>query len=250
MKLSFREKLKKSEPLIGTIQTSAAGEVTEILQAAGFDWLFIDMEHSALDVPAVQRILQFIGNNGYGIVRVPLGTEAWVKRVLDAGAQGVIFPQVNTAEQAKQAVRLCKYPSQGCRGVGIARAQGYGLNFAGYVAKANEEVAVILQIEHIEAVKNIKEIVQVPGIDALFIGPYDLSGSMGKIGQVNDPEILEQIETVRSTCLAAGLALGIFTVNPGDVKTFIEKGYTLITLGIDVFFLGQAVQQALAAAKS
>jgi 2-dehydro-3-deoxyglucarate aldolase/4-hydroxy-2-oxoheptanedioate aldolase len=242
---SFRRKLKEGKPLIGTIQTLSALEITEIFTVAGFDWLFIDMEHTVLDVPAVQRILQTAQGRIAGIVRVPAGEEVWVKRVLDAGAEGLIFPQVNSAGQAKKIVQLCKYSPEGNRGVGISRAQGYGMRFNEYVETANRDTAVIIQIEHIEAVKNIEAIVQVPGIDAIFIGPYDLSGSMGKIGKVADPEVQEKIKIALTAGLKAGLAVGIFTLNPADVKRFIEKGYTLLTLGIDVMFFSGAARQAL-----
>ncbi|MFC2155183.1 HpcH/HpaI aldolase/citrate lyase family protein [Acidobacteriota bacterium] len=249
MAFSFRRKLKEGKPLIGTIQSLSALEISEILAAAGFDWLFIDMEHTVLDVPAVQRILQAAQGRIGGIVRVPAGEEVWVKRVLDAGAEGLIFPQVNSAGQAKKIVQLCKYSPEGNRGVGLSRAQGYGIRFNEYVESANRDTVVIIQVEHIEAVKNIEAIVQVPGIDALFIGPYDLSGSMGKIGKVDDPEVQEKIETVLLAGLKAGLAVGIFTTNPADVKSLIEKGYTLITLGIDVMSFSDAARKALRDAK-
>jgi 2-keto-3-deoxy-L-rhamnonate aldolase RhmA len=128
---------------------------------------------------------------------------------------------------------LCKYPPQGRRSVGLARAQGYGVNFNHYVQNANDNVAVIMQIEDIQAVNNIHDIVKVSGIDVLFIGPYDLSASMGKPGQVKDPEVVEKIETVRQTCLKAGIATGIFTADPKDVKGFVQLGYTVIAVGID-----------------
>jgi 2-dehydro-3-deoxyglucarate aldolase/4-hydroxy-2-oxoheptanedioate aldolase len=244
MTLSFRQRIRQGETLLGTIQSLPSLEVTEILIDAGFDWLFIDMEHTVLDVPFVQRILQVTQGKCTGVVRVPIGDEVWVKRVLDAGAEGLIFPQVNSAEQAYKIVQLCKYPPEGTRGIGLARAQGYGTKLKEYTASANQDIAVILQIEHIEAVKNIKSIVQVPGIDALFIGPYDLSGSMRKIGEVEDPEVLDKIEYVRATGLEAGLSVGIFTVNPADIDKFIGKGYNLVTLGIDVMFFSKAVHQA------
>ncbi len=241
---------KEGKALIGTIQTLPALEITEMLADAGFDWLFIDMEHTTLDIPAVQRILQTAKDRIAGIVRVPCAEEAWVKRALDAGAKGLIFPPVNTVEQAEKIVKLCKYPPEGTRSVGLARAHSYGVRFNQYVEAANRDTAVIIQVEHIEAVRNIEAIVQVPGIDALFIGPYDLSASMGKIGQVSDPEVVEKIEIALSAGLKAGLAVGIFTLAPMDIQDFINKGYTLLTLGIDVTFFSGAVQQALSEAKS
>jgi 2-keto-3-deoxy-L-rhamnonate aldolase RhmA len=117
------------------------------------------------------------------------------------------------------------------------------MSFQDYVDTANQKIAVILQIEHIDAVNNIEAIVKVPGIDALFIGPYDLSGSMGKIGQVKDPEVQQQVDKVRRVCLEAGMAVGIFTSNPDDVKSFIEKGYTVIAVGIDTMVISQRIRQ-------
>ena len=124
------------------------------------------------------------------------------------------------------------------------------MSFREYVEQANETIVVIPQIEHIDAVNDIEAIVKVPGIDALMVGPYDLSASMGKIGRVKDPEVLGQIEKVRQVCLGAGMPLGIFTADPEEVKPLIQKGYTLIALGIDTMFLGQSLKQVLQTIKN
>jgi 2-keto-3-deoxy-L-rhamnonate aldolase RhmA len=133
--------------------------------------------------------------------------------------------------------------------VGIGRAHRYGLRFQQYVQAANDEIAVIVQAEHIEAVKNIESIVKVPGVDAILIGPYDLSASMGKMGQVTDPDVLKVIERGRTATLAAGLRLGFFGVDAAAVKSFIPKGFTLITVGTEVIFLAKAAREALTALK-
>lgn len=242
---SFKEKLNRGKPLIGTLQTLACREIAEILAMSGFDWLFIDMEHSALGIPEVQGILQTIEGRCPGIVRVPSHDEMWIKRLLDAGSAGLVFPQVNSAQEAAHIVRCCKYPPAGNRGVGISRAQGYGFKFQDYVDTANREIAVILQIEHIEGVRQIESIIAVPGIDAIFVGPYDLSCSMGKIGRVDDPEVRQQIDSVRRVCLDAGITLGIFTARPQEVKGLIESGYTLIAVGIDIMLFGQSARRVL-----
>ncbi|MCX6578708.1 MAG: aldolase/citrate lyase family protein [Candidatus Aminicenantes bacterium] len=242
---TFKQKLRQKLPLIGTIQELPAAEVTEILASAGFDWLFVDMEHSAIDISCMQHILQAGQRHCPCIVRSPSHEEVWLKKILDAGADGIIIPLVNTAEEAKRVIRFCKYPPEGGRSIGIARAQGYGMNFREYVAEANEKIAVILQMEHIDAVKNIDAIVKVPGIDALFIGPYDLSGSMGMTGQVNTPEVRRQIEILGNACIAAGLPMGIFTTDPAEVKPLMEKGYSLIAVGIDAMILGKAAKETL-----
>jgi 2-keto-3-deoxy-L-rhamnonate aldolase RhmA len=245
-----RKTIEERKPLIGILQTLNSTEVTEILKAAGFDWLFIDLEHSTLDVQSAQRILQAAGPDFPCMVRAPSHDEVWIKKILDTGPAGIIIPQVKSAEEARRIVQFCKYPPDGCRSVGLSRAHGYGMSFADYVANANKNIAVIMQIEHIEGVKNIEAIVTVPGIDALFVGPYDLSGSMGKIGQVKDPGVQQQIDRVRQVCGDAGMATGIFTANPEDVKTFIHHGFTIIAAGIDVMIVAQAMKQVLETAKN
>jgi 2-dehydro-3-deoxyglucarate aldolase/4-hydroxy-2-oxoheptanedioate aldolase len=247
--LNFIQKLKQNKPLIGTVQALSSPEVTEMLASVGFDWLWLDMEHSAIDVPCMQRMLQAANGLCPCIVRPPSHDEFWIKKILDAGANGIIVPLVNSAEEAERIVRMSKYPPEGCRSVGLARAHGYGIKFQDYIEEANKKITIIMQIEHIEGVKNIDAIVKVPGVDAVIIGPYDLSSSMGKIGQVNDPEVQQQIDTARKAALNAGLAVGIFTTKAEEVKPLSEKGYTLIAVGIDTMILGQAYQEALQKAK-
>lgn len=245
----LKQKLKDKQPLIGMLQTLDSPEVTEILAAAGFDWIFADLEHSILDARAAQRILQAAAGECPCVFRAPCHDEAWIKKLMDAGCAGILFPRVNTAAEARRIVDLCKYPPLGRRSVGLSRAHRYGIHFQQYVDNANDDIALVIQIEDIEAVNNIDEIVNVPGIDALFIGPYDLSGSMGKPGQVRDPEVMEKIELARKKGLDAGLAVGIFTVNPDDVKGFIQKGYTLIAVDIDTSLLAKTVQKTLGVIK-
>lgn len=243
--INFKQKLKQNKPLIGTIQTLPSPEVTEILANTGFDWIWIDMEHSTIDTPTMQHILMAAKNTTHCIVRPPSHEEAHIKKILDAGADGILIPLVNTREQAEYLVKLCKYPPQGNRSIGIARAHNYGMKFQEYVDNANETITVIIQIEHIDAVKNLDDIIETPGLDAILIGPYDLSGSMGKTGQVNDPEVQQQIEKVRTTCLNANIPIGIFTTNPENVKALKEKGYSFIGVGMDTMALGQKMKENL-----
>jgi 2-keto-3-deoxy-L-rhamnonate aldolase RhmA len=242
----FRQRLQAGELLLSTLVSLPSAEVAEILATAGFDWLFVDSEHGAFDPAQAQLLLQAAGGRCPCLIRVPAGEEIWIKKALDVGATGVIVPQVNTAQDAGRVVKLCKYPPLGTRGVGIARAHGYGYGFADYIARANEEVTVVLQIEHIDGVRNIRDIVRVPDIDALFIGPYDLSASMGKIGRVSDPEVQKAIANVRDVALAAGLKLGVFGVSAEAVTPYIAQGFTLLTAGCDTIFLSNSAQQTLA----
>jgi len=241
----FRARLIAGEVLIGPVVTLPVPEVAEILVGLGFDWLFVDAEHAPIGIRDAQALLQAAGPGCPCLVRVPAGEEVWIKSALDIGAAGVIVPQVHTAQQAERVVRLCKYPPQGTRGVGVARAQGYGRRLAEYLDTANEQVAVVVQAESAEAVRNIRSIAQVPGIDAVLIGPYDLSSSLGKVGQLADPDVTEAIATVTEACLDAGVRLGIFGTNALAVQPFIEQGFTLIAVGIDTLFLAQAAGDIL-----
>ena len=182
-------------------------------------------------------------------MRVAAGEEALIKKALDLGAAGVVVPQVANAAEAERIVRCCRYPPQGSRGVGIVRAQGYGLDFAAYVAAANAGVVVMLQIEHIDAVREIGAIARVPGVDALMIGPYDLSGSIGKLGRVDDPEVEQAIEIVRSECAAVRMPLAIFTATAEAMKPYLAKGYSLPIAGMDLMLLAAAARGVVQALK-
>jgi 2-dehydro-3-deoxyglucarate aldolase len=249
MNQSFRQRLEARELLVGTMVTLGAPEVAEIMADAGFDWLFLDAEHSTLDTLELQRLLQGAGLTP-GVVRVATSAEVPIKKALDIGAAGIIAPMVNSAEQAAQVVRWAKYAPLGTRGVGIGRAHGYGAKFQEYVQQANEQVAVIVQAEHIDAVNNMETIAQVAGVDAVLVGPYDLSASLGRLGEVRHPEVVAAIEHVTQVCQAMQLPLGIFGLSAEAVKPYIERGYTLITVGVDVVLMGEAAKQLLGRVRS
>jgi 2-keto-3-deoxy-L-rhamnonate aldolase RhmA len=242
---SFVKRLLEGELLLGTILTLPSPEVAEVLSRSGFDWLFVDMEHTPLNVGNVQRILQAVGEEYPCLVRVPSMEEGWIKKVLDAGPAGVIVPHVNTPEEVKKILRWCKYPPEGERSAGIARAQDYGLGLQEYMEKANRNLVIVPQVEHKDAVDNIEAIVEIPGLAVLFVGPFDLSGSLGKLGKVDDPEVWKMIEKTNSACSKAGLVSGIFGVNADAVKPYIEAGYTLIAVGTDTGYLSGSVEQTL-----
>lgn len=245
----FRARLHSGELMIGTMVTLGVPEVAELLAGVGFDWLFVDAEHSTLGPRDLQSVLQGAGRSTPCLIRLPAADELSIKKALDTGAAGIIAPMVNTAAQAEGVVRAAKYAPEGSRGVGIARAHGYGLNFQGYVDSANEHVTVVVQAEHIEAVENMASIVRVPGLDAVLVGPYDLSASLGKIGQVTDPAVTGAIDHITETCRQAGVRLGIFGVSAEAVQPYIERGYTLIIAGVDTLMLGQAAGLILARLK-
>ena len=169
----------------------------------------------------------------------PTAAEGPIKRVLDLGANGIIVPQVNTPEQAADVVRWAKYAPIGSRGVGLGRAHGYGANFANYMETANDEVCVIVQAEHKSAVDNIEQIVSVPGVDGIQLGPYDLSSSMNKMGKLDDPDVVGAIDKIMTASKRANLPIGCFGITAESVQTYIQQGSHLICAGVDTLFLSR-----------
>jgi 2-dehydro-3-deoxyglucarate aldolase len=242
----FRARLRRREKLLGTMVTLASGASAEVLGSLGFDWLFVDGEHGPLEARELTEILQAVGDKTACIVRVPEAAEVPIKRALDLGAHGIIVPQVNTAEQAADVVRWARYAPEGSRGVGLARAHGYGLKFREYLSAANREIAVVVQAEHVRAVDNIDAIVRVPGVDAVLLGPYDLSASLGKLGKIDDPAVVAAIDRVTEACQAVGVPLGYFGVTAAAVRPYVARGYSLIVAGVDTLYLANGANALLA----
>ena len=241
----FRTRLLRGDRLLGTMITLPSPEVTELMAAVGFDWLFLDAEHGVLAARDLQAMLQAAGASVPCVVRIPAVAAAPMKQALDVGAAGIIAPLVNSAAEAEQVVRWAKYPPVGWRGVGVARAHGYGLHLSDYLATANERVAVIVQAEHIDAVAQIEAIAGVAGIDAVLVGPYDLSASLGRPGAIDHPDVVAAVERITTVCRQAGMRLGIFGVSAEAVRPYLAQGYTLIVAGIDTLLLGHAAQDLL-----
>ena len=219
--------------------------IAEILADAGFDWLFLDGEHGPLETQHIQAVLQAVDDRIPCIVRVPAADAVVIKRVLDLGTTGIIVPQVNTADTARKVVSAARYAPEGDRGVGLARAHGYGMKFQDYMNVANERTAVIVQAEHVEAVNNIDAIAAVAGIDAVLIGPYDLSASLGRMGAVDDPVVTSAIDRVTEACQKAGVALGYFGVSPDAVQPYVQRGYNLLVVATDTILLGTAAARTM-----
>ncbi len=240
MKSDFKKKLLERKRLVGTLLTLPSPEIAEVCSNIGFDWLFLDMEHGLLDITAVQRILQAVGERCACIVRVPANEEVWIKQALDAGADGLIFPHLNTAEEVSKVVGWSLYPPQGGRSIGIARAQGYGARLKESLASANKGLALIGQAEHIRAVDNIEKILKVTGLDAIFIGPFDLSASMGKPGRIMDEDVQAAMTKVRKACLERGVPVGIFAKDVEFAKKSLAEGYSLICVSTDTTLLANS----------
>lgn len=247
---NLRETLLADKPVVGTWLNTGSPIVAELMAAAGFDFICVDVEHSAVDLPQTQQLFQAIrsGNSECAaIVRLHGVDYALVKRYLDAGARGVIAPLVRTKEEAELLVEATKYPPEGLRGVGFCRANDYGMRLADECKKANEEILLAVQIEHIEAVDNINEILSVDGIDAVFIGPYDLSASMGLTGQFDHPDYIQARDRILEACRHHNIVPGLHVVSP-DPQQVIDRqaeGYRFIAYSLDITMLTTACQDGL-----
>ena len=245
MEKNFKSRLARGEILIGPLVTIPAPDIAEIMASVGFDYLWIETEHAPMGLAQAQAMIQAVGGRCHCVVRVPENAELWIKRVLETGCDGIVIPQIKSAAEAEEAVRCCLYPPAGKRGVGIGRAHGYGMKFREYVDTANDQLAIILQVEHVDGVRNIRSIVRTPGIGAVLIGPYDLSGSLGLLGQVDHPEVRGAIEEIKRACEDAHVPVGIFVADAPSARECIADGFTLIALGMDVIYLSRSAQQTL-----
>jgi 2-keto-3-deoxy-L-rhamnonate aldolase RhmA len=248
----LKEKLSRREVTIGSWLTLGHTSVAEIMARAGFEWLVVDMEHSAITLDIAQQLIQVIEGCGViPLVRVGENDPNIIKRVMDAGAHGVIVPMVNTKEQAEAAVSAVRYPPLGSRGVGLARAQGYGDRFEEYRDWVNKESIVVVQIEHKEAVENLEDILEVEGVDASIIGPYDLSSSLGYPGEFERPEVKTAVKKYTDVCAALRKPAGFHVVPPDaeDASNKIREGFRFIGFSLDTLFLGVGAKTSLARIK-
>lgn len=248
----LKEKLKNREITIGTWITLGHSAIAEILANCPFDWLVIDMEHSVIELSQVQQMIQVISLSGkVPLVRLPDQSPTFIKRVMDAGAAGVVVPNVKTVEEAHAVVAAVKYPPDGVRGVGLARAQGYGFDFNEYKSWVNEGSIVIVQIEHYLGVENLKGILAVPGIDGIIIGSYDLSGSVGIPGNLDDPIVESLVKKTVEACLEIKKTVGIHVVQPDvkEVERRIRQGFNFIGYSLDTIILGKTYREHLSIIK-
>jgi len=250
---SLKSKLKKQQVTIGSWITIAHPAIAEIMAKAGFDWLAVDLEHSVITIREAEELIRIISLcDVVPLVRLSANDPVQIKRVMDAGAHGVIVPMVNSAAEAEQAVDAVRYPPQGQRGVGLARAQGYGTNFEQYLDWVNKESVVIVQVEHIDAVNNLEAILAVDGVDGFIIGPYDLSGSLGVPGQFDHPLMKEAMQRIETVGTASGRVPGIHVIEPkpDEFKNRIEQGYRFVAYSLDIRMLDCACRDGLDSVRS
>jgi 2-keto-3-deoxy-L-rhamnonate aldolase RhmA len=236
-KTPFKKRIRSNPPALGTLVTVGAPAIVEALSMTGLDWLFIDMEHGALGIDAAEDLVRAVRGDCSTLVRIPENTPLWIRKVLDLGCDGLIVPMVCSEAEARRAVEYSKYPPAGGRSVGVARAHGYGLQFADYVANANERTSLIIQIEHISAVRNLTSILDVSGIDGVLIGPYDLSGSMNLLGQVGHPAVQEAMGAIRKACTERGIPFGVFVLDRGSMEAALATGVSFLAVGTELSFM-------------
>ena len=246
---SFRERLAGSDrALIGMWACSGSPLLAEIAAGSGLDWLLIDMEHSANTLESTLLQLQVVA--AYPItpvVRVPSNDTVAIKQVLDLGAQNLIVPMVSSAEEARAAVSATRYPPEGVRGVGSALARSARWNRVdGYLRDSARHTSVTVQIETTAGVDAAAEIAAVEGVDAVFVGPSDLSASMGLLGQQTHPEVVSAVERVFAAVTAAGKPVGVNAFDPSAADAYVTAGADFVAVGADVALLARA-SEALAA---
>lgn len=242
MNKNLKAKIKSNKVTIGTWITIGHHSIVEILSSAKFDWFAIDMEHSPISYNKAQELIVAADSKNIPVlIRVEKNNEMSIKKAMDCGAAGVIVPMVCNSEDAKKAVNYTKYPLSGKRGVGLARAQNYGIGFEEYHEWLDEHSVIIVQIEHINAVKNLNSIISIDGIDGCIIGPYDLSASMGIPGDFNSKKLNETVKLIEKECLKNKFPIGFHVIKPDSALVFekIDKGYSFIGFSLDFLFLGE-----------
>lgn len=250
--MTLKEKLRRGLPTIGTWISLAHPALAEMAARAGFDWVAVDLEHTSITIRECEdliRVLDLAGTTP--LVRLTANDPDLIKRVMDSGARGVIVPSVSTEEEAKLAVEAVHYPPRGRRGVGLARAQGYGADFAGYLKRLDKEAVVVAMIENAQGVENCERILAVDGVDAYFLGPYDLSASLGLIGKTSHPKVEKAIARVRAAGRRAGKPGGIHVVEPDPamLRRRLKEGFRFVAYSVETRIYDTSVRAALRAAR-
>jgi len=241
------DKMRQGKIPLGTGISFSDPSVTDLITDV-LDFAFIDMEHNAMSLETVQNhILATKGSETASIIRVAWNDPVLIKPILDIGADGIISPMVRSLKDVELAVSACRYPPQGIRGFGPSRPIRFGrIDDSEYCKKANEEIICIVQIEHIDAVNEITEIVRVPGLSGIMVGPNDLAGSMGHMGNPKHPEVLDAIDKVVSEASSAGIFPGIGVADdPAELSKWIKKGVKWMVIGVDWHYLALAIDDAV-----
>jgi 4-hydroxy-2-oxoheptanedioate aldolase len=253
---AFKQALRDGKPQIGLWVGLADAYAAELLGGVGYDWLLIDNEHVPNDLRTSLAQMQGIASavhavpgsvDSHPVVRLPVADATLVKQYLDIGAQTLLLPMIDTAEQAADAVSFMRYPPEGIRGMGsgISRSSRWH-RFSNYVSEANEQVCLLVQVETCEAIANLDAIAATPGVDGVFIGPADLSASMGFVGQTSHPQVCAVIDEAIGRIRKAGKAVGILCANEELAKHYLKLGAQFVAVGVDTSLLNAAAKSLLA----
>lgn len=248
----LRDKIRSGRVTLGSWITLGHSGIAEVMAGAGFDWLVVDLEHSAISIDVAADLIRVIDLCGVApLVRLTSNDPDQIKRVMDAGAHGIVVPMVNTPAEAARAVAATRYAPAGSRGVGLARAQGYGASFQDYLRWQRDGPVVIVQIEHKDAVNELESILAVPGVDGFLIGPYDLSCSLGTPGEFERPEFVGAMTRIRETGRRLGCTAGLHVVEPDlqQLEQAVRDGYTFIAYSVDIRMLDVSVREGAARVK-
>ena len=235
--MQLRSKLKNNLLTVGSWITMAHPAIAEIMSRTGFDWIVVDLEHSVITIREAEELIRVIDLcNSSPLVRLSSNDPVQIKRVMDAGSAGIILPMVRSIEDINKAFLAMHYPSTGIRGVGLARAQGYGSTFQEYKGWLRENAVLIAQIENIDAVNNINSILSADQVDGYLIGPYDLSASMGVPGEFNHPDVIKAIKKIKNAGLSANKPGGLHLIEPEPEKlgALIDEGYLFLAYSLDI----------------
>ena len=248
---SFKADLKAGKQTIGCWLTQGTAVAAEIAASADFDWLLIDCEHSPNDIPSVMAQLQAIaGYESNALVRPPWGEPIIIKQVLDIGCQTLIVPMVESGEQAEMLVRAMRYPPHGIRGVGGAGARATAFSrHTDYLHSANDEMCLVAQLESRVGYEALDDILAVDGVDAVFIGPSDLSANLGHIGNPGAPEVQAVIDDALQRIKGAGKATGIMSLDPPAAKAYLDRGVDFVAVAVDAMTLAKALRGTAAACR-
>jgi 2-dehydro-3-deoxyglucarate aldolase len=245
---SLRQRIRAGRLTIGSWLSLRDPAVAEIMARAGFDWLTVDLEHSSLsfgDAADLIRVIELCGVSP--LVRLTSLDDNLIKRAMDAGAHGIIVPMVNSEADASRAVSAVHYPPKGRRGVGLARAHGYGPGFAAYRRWLGRDAIIVAQVEHHESVSALPSILGVSGVDATIVGPYDLSASVGRPGAFSHPKVAEQLRAYERVSRKLGKTMGYHVVQPDptEVRARIRRGYRFIGYSTDYILLGASAREGV-----
>lgn len=242
----LKNRLCAREKTVGSWLSISNETTAEIMASAGFEWLVIDMEHAPIGISEAAQLIRIIDLAGVAAVcRLPSNDPVIAKNVLDAGASGIIIPSIETADEARKAVDSVYYPPKGKRGTGLGRAHAYGSKFQAYKDKTIDSLSVIVMIETGKGVGNSESIFNVHGIDAVLVGPYDLSASLGVSGQLEHPKVIASTERIIAVAKDRGISCGLHVVHPSrkTITDAFERGYTFLACGVDMILLASAAQE-------